>query len=109
MEKYASKNFGCCLDVAHANVSAHKSGRDVVEYIRMLQPYIIVAHLHDNDGSADQHLVPGTSTGPDWQTCMPLLVQSPCLQSLQNESNSSAWSVEDLCAQIDRTLLAPLQ
>lgn len=106
MEKYASKNFGCCLDVAHAHVTACRAGKDVTGHIRSLLPYIIVAHLHDNDGTADQHLVPGTSTGPDWQVCMPLLTQAPRLQTLQNESDSSNWSIEDLCAQINRTLLS---
>ena len=109
MDKYASDNFGCCLDVAHANITAKKCGTAVAAYIKLLLPHIIVSHLHDNDGITDLHRVAGTTGQPDWDICMPLLASAPRLQSLQNESLSENFTVEQLCAQTDRILLAPLR
>ena len=40
----------------------------------------------------------------DWKRCMPKLAAAPRLQSLQNESASGKWSIEDLCKRIDETL-----
>lgn len=43
-----------CLDVGHA----HVNGIPPKEYYRALHPHITLIHLHDNDGSKDQHLPP---------------------------------------------------
>lgn len=103
MRRYASANLGCCLDLAHANVIAHRRGENIDDYIDALLPYIIVCHLHDNDGEVDRHWVPGEGI-VDWAHCMPRLAAAPRLQSLQNESHSDGWSIEDLCHRIDTTL-----
>ena len=103
MHRYASENLGCCLDFAHAHVIAKRRGESADDYIDALLPYIIVCHLHDNDGQADRHWVPGDGE-IDWKHYMPRLAAAPRLQSLQNESNSSALSIEELCKRIDETL-----
>ena len=103
MRNYASEHLGCCLDLAHANVIAHRQHADLGDYIDNLLPYIVVCHLHDNDGIADRHWVPGEGC-IDWKRWMPKLAGAPRLQSLQNESDSSDWSIEDLCRKIDATL-----
>ena len=103
MRRYASANLGCCLDLAQANVIAHRRGENIDDYIDALLPYIIVCHLHDNDGEADRHWVPGDGS-VDWKHCMPKLASAPRLQSLQNESHSDALTVEELCARIDKVL-----
>ena len=103
MRRYASENLGCCLDLAHANVIARRRGESIDGYIDALLPYIIVCHLHDNDGLEDRHWVPGDGQ-IDWAHCMPRLAAAPRLQSLQNESHSDALSIEDLCRRIDATL-----
>ena len=103
MRRYASEHLGCCLDLAHANVIAHRRNEDIVGYIDELHPYIVVCHLHDNDGEADRHWVPGDGT-IDWKRCMPLLASAPRLMSLQNESVSNQLSIEELCKRIDETL-----
>ena len=100
MRKYASENLGCCLDLAHANVIAHRRNESIDTYIDELLPYIIVCHLHDNDGQADRHWVPGDGI-VDWAHCMPKLAKAPRLQSLQNESHSNALSIEELCKRFD--------
>ena len=102
MHRYASDHFGCCLDLAHANVIAKRRNANVEDYIDALSPYIIACHLHDNDGLADRHWVPGEPGGTvDWKRCMPKLAAAPRLQSLQNESHSAHLTIPELCKRID--------
>lgn len=51
---------GVCFDSGHANLSGHFS-----EFAGAMLPLAVTTHLHDNDGSADQHLFPG-SGNIDW-------------------------------------------
>jgi len=53
MKEMASGNFGICFDTGHCNLFSKVPLR---EWLDSLGPYIIELHLHDNDGSADQHL-----------------------------------------------------
>jgi len=55
-----SDAVGVCLDTGHAHL-----GGDVAEWIRALGRRIIAIHLHDNDGTGDQHLPPGEGS-IDW-------------------------------------------
>jgi sugar phosphate isomerase/epimerase len=54
---------GMCLDIGHANLH-HSTRNDYIGFIGRLSPdvTIIHAHLHENDGSRDSHLV--LFTGP---------------------------------------------
>ena len=48
--------FKVCLDTGHANFC----GENPAEMVRMLgKEYLGALHVHDNDGTADQHLRPG--------------------------------------------------
>ena len=79
---------------------AYRRKEKIDDYIDSLLPYIIVCHLHDNDGTADRHWVPGDGC-VDWKRCMPKLAKAPRLQSLQNESHSNALTIEELCKRFD--------
>jgi len=46
---------GILLDTGHLNVSAHTLGFDRMEFVRRHRDRIRAVHLHDNDGTADQH------------------------------------------------------
>jgi len=48
------ESVGLCIDVGHANAS----GIDPVEIVKLARDRTFVYHLHDNDGSRDQHLLP---------------------------------------------------
>lgn len=56
------KNFGVCLDYAHAMISK-RPGR---EWIETLAPYIRHMHINDNDQQNDLHLAVGSGK-LDWQ------------------------------------------
>ena len=54
-----SKYFKVCLDVGHCLTLSH-SPADAVRYIGK---DLYAMHVHDNDGTADQHLLPGQGIG----------------------------------------------
>ncbi len=52
--------MGVCFDSGHANLSGH-----FMEFAGALLPIAVTMHLHDNDGTDDQHAFPGTGN-IDW-------------------------------------------
>lgn len=56
---------GLCLDLGHAHVEG--GGADgMLEQLEAALPRLRHIHLHDNDGSGDQHLAPGCGSVP-WE------------------------------------------
>ncbi len=56
-----SSHAAACYDTGHA----HVAGIDQAEALQMLGARLATIHLHDNDGTADQHLASGLGT-IDW-------------------------------------------
>ena len=99
--KFPSHNLGACFDSGHANIMEKGSAlpkcsgtasfdelgvpvqweHDVLD---RLLPYIVNCHLHDNDASADQHMLPGKGN-IDWKTLVPKLLSAPRLACVQSE------------------------
>ena len=52
LEDVGSPKLGICLDVGHANAYSSVS---VDRWLEICAPYIRHFHIHNNDGSADQH------------------------------------------------------
>lgn len=50
------EHFGFCLDIGHANCF---SKEPVMDWVKRLGPWIRHIHIHDNDGTRDQHLALG--------------------------------------------------
>tara|TARA_Y100000310_G_scaffold316318_1_gene367883 strand:- start:19995 stop:20864 length:870 start_codon:yes stop_codon:yes gene_type:complete len=48
-------NLGVLVDLGHLNVSSNYLNFNKEDFIRSLKEKIYAIHLHDNDGSADQH------------------------------------------------------
>ncbi len=84
-----------CIDVGHANAS----GLDPVEMVRDSRDLAIAYHLHDNDGSRDQHLPPYLGSIP-WNRVIPLL--NPKAMKVLEVSCSSNESV---CSSYARYLM----
>jgi sugar phosphate isomerase/epimerase len=63
-------NLNFCFDVGHANM-----GEGVENAFRLLKNRIRSTHIHDNNGTEDQHLFPFLSPGGtiDWKQAMDLL------------------------------------
>lgn len=60
-EKMQHPDFGICLDLGHAHCNSDFAAG---EWLEKAFPYIRHLHLHDNDGSADQHWALGKGTIP---------------------------------------------
>ena len=67
-DKVGGELFGICLDTGHMNLV----GADIPAYVRAVGGRIKALHLHDNDGTDDQHLAPYTGTVP-WKATMEAL------------------------------------
>ena len=101
VKHFDSPYFGCCCDIGHLNIAAHRRGLDLMQCLEMMYPTIVVAHLHDNDGQRDLHQVAGLGS-IDWRRLMPVLARAPRLRSLQNEGIYSYIPVGEICERIDR-------
>ncbi len=80
-------DFGLCLDMGHAHCF---SPAPVTEWARALGPYVRHVHVHDNDGSGDQHLALGGGTIPAREVIGEILRQNP----------EVSWTVE--CSRKDQ-------
>jgi sugar phosphate isomerase/epimerase len=60
----AAPEVGICLDFGHA----HMDG-DLLDAIETVSGHLITAHVHDNRGRADDHLVPFEGT-IDWPAAL---------------------------------------
>ena len=95
--------LGFCYDSGHANIlaqaPAHVPGSEVWQQwqnsgcgeppletrtLEKMLPHVVNCHLHDNDGSHDQHLIPGRGN-IDWTHIIALLKQAPRLKCIQSE------------------------
>ena len=59
LERFEPGFVGFCYDSGHA----HIGGQDLA-VLTMLRERLIATHLHDNDGTADQHRLPFTASVP---------------------------------------------
>jgi len=60
-----SPYLGICFDSGHANLLAASSDISIYNEIIDAGEYLWTLHIHDNDGSGDQHLPPGDGS-IDW-------------------------------------------
>ena len=54
--------------------------------LERLAPYVVTAHIHDNNGFADEHKMPGAGT-IDWKSTVSRLLACPNLEFVQNEAD----------------------
>lgn len=59
-KEFGGRGVGICFDVGHAHIDG-----DAVEAVEIVSEHLIAAHVHDNRGRADDHLVPFDGT-IDW-------------------------------------------
>lgn len=99
--------IGLCLDVGHANVN----GINAADMAAMLRDLILATHLHDNDGSSDQHLPP-LMGNIDWRSLLkslrsysrPLILEIREANDLKVDENNltlSKVAMEHLLSGVD--------
>lgn len=82
--------LGICLDIGHAHTF---SSTPVIDWVTMLGERITYVHLHDNDGSSDQHLPLGQGNIPLVEVLTALEAHAPrAIWMIETEPKASlAW------------------
>ncbi len=88
LQLYPSSVAGLCYDSGHGNISGNG-----LQLLEEALDRLLCLHLHDNDGTADQHRIPFTGT-VDWPRLCGLISRSPydgsvMLESLMREDPDS--------------------
>ncbi len=78
---YDSAYLGLCFDCGHSNLMD-----DGLDQLDQLKHRLLAVHLHDNDGSGDQHNIPFTGS-VDWPRLARLLAASSYKKCVSMESN----------------------
>ena len=81
MEKFHNSNLGICYDAGHANIKPQTIDDDDDD-LDLVLPYLVTVNVHDNDGKADCHLLPGKGS-INWQKLLSRLDSAPRLLSRQ--------------------------
>ena len=87
-----SPNFGLCFDTGHFNLFAKPT---LPEWLQAIKPYIISAHLHDNNTHADEHIIPGEGTF-DFRTFFREMKDVEFLQTIEMHK------IEDILKSMER-------
>ena len=67
IERVGSDRLGITLDTGHLNIMKANTQGD---FIRKAGKYLKALHVHDNDGSCDQHMIPFGRGNIDWKDFM---------------------------------------
>ena len=79
--EYPPDYLGLCYDSGHGNIA----GRHGLDELATLTDRLIALHLHDNDGTGDQHKLMFTGT-VDWLRLAKLIAQSSYRQCVSSEA-----------------------
>ena len=83
LANYGPDYLGLCYDSGHGNI-----GRDRTVSLAALTDRLIAVHLHDNDGSGDQHRLPFEGS-VNWAEVTRIIAASPHVETLCIESQIS--------------------
>lgn len=95
LSEYSPDYLGLCYDSGHGNVAG-----DGLDHLENLKDRLISVHLHDNDGTADQHnpLFSGTV---DWTRLAKILADSAYKKCVSMEVTMANSGIEDETAFLD--------
>jgi len=72
VSKKLEKTIGICIDTGHASMHFKQDQDYVLKHLRTFKEHLLQLHIHDNDGSVDDHHIPGTGCVP-WHEVMQIL------------------------------------
>lgn len=75
---FAPDELGFCFDSGHAHITGE------LEILERYMDRLILTHLHDNRGHADEHLLPGQGT-INWAPIISCLKKNPDLRTINIE------------------------
>jgi len=82
---YGPDYLGLCYDSGHGNI-----GGDGLSYLETVKDRLLSIHLHDNDGSGDQHLMPLDGV-VDWPRLAGILAASSYRKCISMESTMASY------------------
>jgi len=88
-EKYDPSYVGLCYDCGHGNLI-----REGLEELEALKDRLISIHLHDNDGTGDQHRLLFTGT-VQWDRLAQIIAASPYDKPINMEVSMKNSAIED--------------
>ncbi len=91
LSEYDPKYLGLCYDCGHGNIRKEKDGLDQLE---SLKDRLISVHLHDNDGTGDQHKILFTGT-VDWERLAGIMADSAYKKCVSMEVSMGRMGIED--------------
>lgn len=91
---------GLCYDSGHGNLVPGSLDR-----LERLRGRLFSVHLHDNDGTADQHLLPFAGT-VDWERLASILAASSYRRPISMESNTRVQVAADEAAYLAQAFAA---
>ena len=103
LESYAPDYVGLCYDSGHGN-----KGEDGLSHLERLGDRLIAVHLHDNNGLADQHLIPFTGT-LDWERLARILPRTAYAGPVNIESMMHHTGLTDERAFLAQTYAAAVR
>jgi len=97
LDRYAANYVGLCYDCGHGNLID-----DGLEQVDALRDRLISVHLHDNDGTGDQHNILFTGT-IDWQRLAAILAASAYKKPVSMEVSMRNSPIKDETAFLAKT------
>jgi sugar phosphate isomerase/epimerase len=89
LELYPQDYIGICYDSGHGNMAG-----DGIDWLEAHAERLVAMHLHDNDGVADQHRLPGMGT-VDWPRLMRIIARSAYAKPLNMEVSQKNSGYEE--------------
>lgn len=89
LAEYDADYLGLCYDCGHGNLDP-----DGLDRLDTLKDRLIVQHLHDNDGTGDQHNLIFSGT-VDWPRLAGIIARSAYRKPISSESNMGRSGITD--------------
>jgi sugar phosphate isomerase/epimerase len=90
LEMYGADFLGLCYDSGHGNLRSY----DGLTWLERVKDRLISVHLHDNDGSADQHR-PIFSGTVDWPRLAGVIARSSYSEGVSSEATMKNVDTKD--------------
>ncbi len=100
LAEYPPDYLGLCYDSGHGNLAP-----DGLTQLERLKDRLISIHLHDNDGTGDQHNLIFTGT-VDWPRLAEILAGSAYRKPISSESNMARSGISDEATFLARAFAA---
>lgn len=103
LAEYPADCVGVCYDSGHGNLTP-----DGLDRLARSKDRLISVHLHDNDGTADQHNLIFSGT-VDWPRLAQIIAQSAYRKPISSESNMGRSGITDEAIFLARAFAAGTQ